>query len=310
MNFTLLQLRYLAAVARQGSFTAAARALNVSQPSISVAVDQVEKSFRQKLFVRQRGSGVALTTFGRMAVAKAMQVLAEADELAVLVSSTAVAGELVLGCFEDLGPHFAPGLIRSFSKRYPSVQMVIREETFETLGRRLSESAIDLGLTYDLGLPANVARVTLHELRPHALLSADHPLAAHATVSLADLEAYSLIASDQPYSWQHTLDLFQSRGLSAVIGKKVGSFELQRSLVANGLGVAVCWTRPHGDRSYDGLPLVCKTISDPLPLQRIMLVYDTRQRLSSAASAFVEEAKLWFSMQAIFSERGNDSSAS
>ncbi|TIX21377.1 MAG: LysR family transcriptional regulator, partial [Mesorhizobium sp.] len=82
MKFTLTQLRYVVAVARYGSVTMAAQALNVSQPSISVAIDHVEDALGQKIFVRQRGSGVALTSFGRRAVAKARQVLGEADELA------------------------------------------------------------------------------------------------------------------------------------------------------------------------------------------------------------------------------------
>jgi len=79
MRPTLAQLRYVVAVARYGSVTAAAAALNVSQPSISVAIDNVEDALGQKLFVRQRGSGVALTSFGRKAVAKARQVLGEAE---------------------------------------------------------------------------------------------------------------------------------------------------------------------------------------------------------------------------------------
>lgn len=301
MNITLAQLRYLVAVARHGSITIAAKALNVSQPSISVAIDQIEKQFHQKLFVRQRGSGVALTSFGRTAVAKARQVLAQTDELAALTSGgPEIGGELVLGCFQDLAPHFAPGLIRSFSKLHPAVKVTVREETFETLGRRLSEFAIDLALTYDLGLPETVARVSLHELGPHALLPAHHALGGQAAVSLSDLAAYPLIASDQPNSLQHTLDLFRNHHLSPTTSVTTRSFELQRSLVANGFGVAICWTRPHGDRSYDGMPLVCRPISDPLPLQRIILAHDARQRLSKAAFAFVDVALRWFSHRDVF----------
>lgn len=301
MNLTLTQLRYLVAVARHGSVTAAARMLNVSQPSISVAIDNVEETLGQKLFVRQRGSGIALTSFGRGAVAKAKQVLAEADELLGLATREAdVAGELVLGCFEDLAPYFAPALIRSFSQRCPAVTVVVRDETFETLGRRIGESAIDLGLTYDLGLPAHFARVLLHELRPHALLPEGHELASHSTVSLAELAAHPLITTDQPHSWQHMLDLFLSRGLSPIAQSRTSSFELQRSMVANGFGVAVSYTRPHGDVSYDGLPLVCKPLSDPLPMQRIILTHDTRQRLSKAALAFIEVAKEWFASHDVF----------
>ncbi|WP_027058217.1 LysR family transcriptional regulator [Mesorhizobium loti] len=301
MSLTLTQLRYLVAVARHGSVTGAARILNISQPSISVAIDAIEKDFGQKLFVRQRGSGVSLTSFGRVVVAKAKQVLAETDELMSLGSGkSAIGGELVLGCFEDLAPYFAPGLIRAFSERHPSVDVIVRDETFETLGRRLVDAAIDLGLSYDLGLPTHFARILLHELRPHALLPAGHALADRPEVSLADLAAYPLITTDQPQSWQHMLDLFRSRGLSPVADRATSSFELQRSMVANGFGVAVSYTRPHGDRSYDGLPLICKPLSDPLPMQRIILTYDTHQRVSNAALAFVETAKTWFSTRAIF----------
>ncbi|MER9453747.1 LysR family transcriptional regulator [Mesorhizobium sp. M0478] len=301
MNLTLSQLRYLVAVARHGSVTAAARMLNVSQPSISVAIDNVEAALGQKLFVRQRGSGIALTSFGRSAVAKAKQVLAEADELVGLGTRDAdVGGELVLGCFEDLAPYFAPALIRAFSQRCPAVTVVVRDETFETLGRRLGDAAIDLGLTYDLGLPSHFARILLHELRPHALLPQGHALASQASVSLAELATHPLITTDQPHSWQHMLDLFLSRGLSPVSQSTASSFELQRSMVANGFGVAVSYTRPYGDRSYDGLPLVCKPLSDPLPMQRIILTHDTRQRLSKAALAFTEVAKEWFASHDIF----------
>ncbi|BAV51669.1 transcriptional regulator [Mesorhizobium loti] len=301
MSLTLTQLRYLVAVARHGSVTGAARTLNISQPSISVAIDAIEKDFGQKLFVRQRGSGVSLTSFGRVVVAKAKQVLAETDELMSLGSgNSAVGGELVLGCFEDLAPYFAPGLIRAFSERHPDVAVIVRDETFETLGRRLADAAIDLGLSYDLGLPSHFARILLHELRPHALLPAGHALADRAEVGLADLAAYPLITTDQPQSWQHMLDLFRSRGLSPVADRATSSFELQRSMVANGFGVAVSYTRPHGDRSYDGLPLICRPLSDPLPMQRIILTYDTQQRVSNAALAFVETAKDWFSTRDIF----------
>ncbi|MER9743403.1 LysR family transcriptional regulator [Mesorhizobium sp. M0187] len=301
MNLTLTQLRYLVTVARHGSVTAAARMLNVSQPSISVAIDNVEATLGQKLFVRQRGSGIALTSFGRSAVAKAKQVLAEADELVGLGTRDAdVGGELVLGCFEDLAPYFAPALIRAFSQRCPAVTVVVRDETFETLGRRLGDAAIDLGLTYDLGLPSHFARILLHELRPHALLPQGHALASQASVSLAELATHPLITTDQPHSWQHMLDLFLSRGLSPVSQSTASSFELQRSMVANGFGVAVSYTRPYGDRSYDGLPLVCKPLSDPLPMQRIILTHDTRQRLSKATLAFTEVAKEWFASHDIF----------
>jgi DNA-binding transcriptional LysR family regulator len=96
------------------------------------------------------------------------------------------------------------------------------------------------------------------------------------------------------------LDLFLSRGLSPIAQSRTSSFELQRSMVANGFGVAVSYTRPHGDLSYDGLPLVCRPLADALPMQRIILTPDTRQRLPKAALAFIAVAKEWFASHDVF----------
>ena len=302
MSHSLSQLRYAVAAARHESISAAARELNVSQPSISVAISQIEERTGQKLFVRQRGAGIALTPFGQAFMAKAKIVLDDMDDLDALARGRAsVGGELVLGCFQDLAPHFAPALIRRMAELHPAVRITVSEERFETLEKRLGDAAVDIALTYDLGLPPNAARVLLSELAPHALLAASHPLAGQTTVSLADLAGEPLIVTDQPYSWQHMLDLFRAHGHSPSVAAKTRSFELQRSLVANGFGVAVSYTRPAGDRSYDGQRLACKPLSEAVPLQRIILAYDARQRLSKAAGALIEVAKEWFSQHEVFS---------
>ena len=178
MSPSLSQLRYAVAAARHESISAAARELNVSQPSISVAISQIEERTGQKLFVRQRGAGIALTPFGQAFMAKAKIVLDDVDDLDALArGKAAVGGELVLGCFQDLAPHFAPALIRAMAELHPAVRIAVSEERFETLEKRLGDAAVDIALTYDLGLPTTAARVRLSELAPHALLAASHELA-------------------------------------------------------------------------------------------------------------------------------------
>jgi DNA-binding transcriptional LysR family regulator len=301
MGHSLSQLRYAVAAARHESISSAARELNVSQPSISVAISQIEERTGQKLFVRQRGAGIVLTPFGQAFMVKAKIVLDDVDDLDALARGEAVVGgELVLGCFQDLAPHFAPALIRRMAELHPAVRISVSEERFETLEKRLGDAAVDIALTYDLGLPTNAARVLLRELAPHALLAASHPLARQDTVSLTDLACEPLIVTDQHYSWQHMLDIFRTYGHAPAVAAKTRSFEMQRSLVANGFGVAISYTRPIGDRSYDGLGLVCKPLDEPVPLQRIIIAYDARQRLSKAAGAFIDVAKEWFSLREPF----------
>jgi DNA-binding transcriptional LysR family regulator len=295
MKFSLRQLRYALAAAKHSNLTLAAEELHVSQPSISTAITELEQLFGQPLFVRQRGLGVSLTPFGHTVMAQAKRVLAEARTFSEIgTDSSDFSGELVLGCYEDLAPYCLPQILRRLQQDYPQVSVDMREGGFEYLGKRLAEGTLELALTYDLGLPANTQCTELCQLTAHALLPADHPLANDPHVSLQALSECNLVVTDQIHSWQHVLDLFNFHGLSPASVQRTHSFEFQRSLVANGFGVALTYTRPFGDHSYDGQPLVCRPIREELPAQRIVLAYDQRYPLTPPAEAFKQQALTWF----------------
>jgi len=202
-----------------------------------------------------------------------------------------VSGEVSLGCFTDLSPYYVPTLLKRFASSTPAVTVNYRDAGFDVLASQLEGGTIDLALTYDLGLSARIERLILVSLAPHALLSADHPLARRKSVSLRRLARYPLILTDQALSWQHVIGLFQFIGAEVNVAARASSFELQRGMVANGLGVAVAYTRPVGDHSYDGRNLAVRPISDHLPEQHILLAWPRQLPLSPAARAFCEFAK-------------------
>ena len=286
LSLTLKQLRYAAAAADAGNVTQAAENLNISQPSISVAIAQIEAHYGRKLFVRRKGEGVALTSFGATFMRDARALLDEAARLQRLGQAAQTAsGEVMLGCFTDLAPYYIPALISGFAKAMPAITVGFRDAGFDELAEQLGKGAIDLALTYDLGLGSGIERQTLIELSPYAMLPAHHPLARKPAVSLAELAKYPLILTDQALSWQYIVALFTGAGLEVDVATRASSFELQRSMVANGLGIAVAYTRPNTDRSYDGRKLAIRPISDKLPVQRILLAWAREQPLAPAASS-------------------------
>jgi DNA-binding transcriptional LysR family regulator len=298
MKITLRQLRYAVASARSASLSLAAAELHVSQPSLTAAIDSFEIHFGQKLFVRRRGAGAALTPFGHSVIDRARRVLEEVRQLESLAQSTGeVSGELVLGCFDELAPYCAAALMRRLQKRYPKLKIIVREEGFELLRRRLADGTINLALTYDLNTDPGLEVKVLRELRPHALLAADHPLAAKSAISLSELAAYPLVLIDQAASWQHMIELFRLHGLAPTVFAKTRSFEMQRSLVANGFGVALVYAEPFGQESYDGLTLCRRPVSDSLPAHRIVLARDSRFPSTAADVALIEIATQWFADQ-------------
>ncbi|MGE0005550.1 MAG: LysR family transcriptional regulator [Parvibaculaceae bacterium] len=286
ISLTLKQLRYALAAADAGNVTRAAERLNVSQPSISVAIAQVEAHYGRRLFVRRKGEGVTLTSFGAAFMRGARRLLDDAGRLHRLgQAGGAASGAVTLGCFTDLAPYYVPGLISRFRKAMPAVTVDFRDAGFDALAEQIGKGAIDLALTYDLGLGPGIERRTLVELHPYAMLPARHRLARRTAVSLADLAEHALILTDQALSWQHIVALFNAAGLDAEVAARASSFELQRSMVANGLGLAVAYTRPRSDRSYDGKTLAVRPISDKLPAQRILIAWARGQPLTPAAGA-------------------------
>lgn len=295
LSLTLKQMRYAVAAADIGNVTAAALQLHVSQPSVSMAIAAIEAQYDRRLFARQRGQGMILTAFGRSFVKEARAVLDRANGLTRLADRNApLSGEVTLGCFTDLSPYYIPALLKGFGDAVTSVSVNFRDAGFDALASQLQSGTIDLALTYDLGLSAKIERVNLMNLAPYAMLPADHPLARGKSISLRQLARHPLILTDQALSWQHVLELFQRSGIDVDVAARASSFELQRSMVANGLGVAIAYTRPVGDRSYDGRNLAIRVISDRLPDQRILLAWSRQAPLSAGAHAFCEFVKARF----------------
>jgi DNA-binding transcriptional LysR family regulator len=289
LSISLKQYSYLVAAAEHGNLTAAASALHVSQPAISVAIAAMEAHFGQAILVRRHGQGVSLTAFGRDVVQQARQVLSHAAQAERLRDDTGpLRGQIVFGSYLDLAAFYVPSLLRGFARKHPGVTIALRTVDFDTVSPQLESGAIDLALSYGLGLGPSIERIVLMEQLPCAIVAADHPLARRRSVSLRQLARYPLVLADEPLSREHIVALFSAAGVEIAATLQAGTFEFLRGLVANGHGVAVVYSRPKSDRSYDGKKLVELAITDSLPAHPILLARLQGASLNRAARAFTD----------------------
>src|SRR3954454_6808026 len=105
----LKDLRYFAAIAESGSMTAAAKSLHVSQPTLTVAMQNLEEQLKTQVFVRER-SGVKLTAAGDELLEHAKQIflLLEHAEQRVKGLESEDVGTFIIGSNESLGAYFLP----------------------------------------------------------------------------------------------------------------------------------------------------------------------------------------------------------
>lgn len=265
---SLRQLLYFTTTAQAGSATRAAERLNISQPSISAAIRELEAQFGRPLFERRQARGLELTEFGVAKLAEAREMLARAERFGAVSDPVPRLG---LAYFATIGPSYLPGLIARLTREIPGLEVDLRECDLEALARSLDRGIVDLAITYDIGLPAGIAREVLAEFEPHAVLAPDHPLARQPDVSLAELARYPFILVDLPLSREFLMVPFWQRGLSPQVILRTSSVEMVRAMAANGLGVSMLFTRPRHDLTHDGRKVACLPIRDETFVQKVVV---------------------------------------
>ena len=269
-RITLRQLEYVVAVGETGSITAASDKVNVSSPSISAAISQLEMDMGVQIFVRRHAQGLSLTSSGRRLFDEAKVILNKVQNLVAVADDTKgkLRGTLKLGCLITIAPILSANIRRRFEDIYPETEIILYEAHQADLLAMLDRAEIDVALTYDLGIGSNTVFVDVATLPPYVLLGANHPLAAASELAIEDLADQPMVLLDLPLSGDYFLSMFHRLGLTPQIGVRTKELPVLRSLVANGYGYGLLNVRTHAAVAPDGLPLVFTPLKgDHQPMQ-------------------------------------------
>jgi LysR family nitrogen assimilation transcriptional regulator len=155
-------LRYFSAVATHGSYSLAASHLRITQPAVSRQIQAIEQAYGTRLFKRD-GRRVALTEAGAVLYRKALEIVAQLDEVGSLVmaASKAPSGRISLGVPAAAGQVLLPQIIHRYRLKYPGVFIHIVQAYASDLAEMLAAGKIDAALIY--GQPRHVD-LELHPL--------------------------------------------------------------------------------------------------------------------------------------------------
>ncbi len=292
-RFSLRQLEYLVACIDHGSTARAAIALNVSQPTISIAVTKLEDQLGVQLLRRHHSQGVSATASAEDILPSARALLAHATDLQRQVTATGgeMVGELRLGSFTTLASSVLPRLVNAVSTEHPDIHLRISEGTQDELLEGLNSGQLEMALLYDLNLPDDIQKIQLLELTPHVVLPHDHALIGQSEIDLADLATEPFILLDVPPSRDYFLGLFKTAGLTPNIVHSSPSLELVRGLVGYGLGFSLLVTRPTGDMTYDGQPLCIRPLKNEANKSAIVLARHKELRATQLMTLITELAQ-------------------
>jgi DNA-binding transcriptional LysR family regulator len=271
-NLSLRQLAYFLTTANHLSVLRAAETMNVSPSSVSTAITQLERTLGVKLFTRRHARGMLLTPAGRDLAVHARSILMHVRELETMGerSGSRAAVRLSVGCLNTLAPYLVPGLMREVERAHPKIQVRWQEDSHENLVEGLHSSTLDLAILYDYDLPTTVQAMPLRTMPVQLVLPAAHPFAQQKKPSLADVSKEPLILLDLPKTRDYFLSIFAAEGIEPRIAYRTGSFEMLRSMVANGYGYTVLNFSPpyliEGESR-----LVSRPLEKPLRPQELVL---------------------------------------
>ncbi len=284
--YTLRQLQMFEAVSRKQSYSRAAEELGVSQPSVSVQVQELEKDLGVELFARS-GRHTTLTEVGTIFYGRTVKILEDVEQSLVEVDGYLglERGRLRLGATEALGMYVLPEFISRYSGEHPGIDVELTLESNEDILDGLQSGRLDVGFG-DLDIPEEGPILAREIASTEFVLvtGREHILSLQQKINSDELtgEAFIIEGEGSPsfvgLEWLAT----GMRGATPTVTMQVGSCEALKKMVRAHLGITVTY-RVCIEWEYAASQLHILEITD-LGAQRTLYQYQLVGRTPTAAA--------------------------
>lgn len=222
--------------AELGSLSKVAVAYGTSQPQISRQISDLEREYGGRLFQRT-GRGVALTELGQRVAPKIRVWLASTQQLAndVRTSVGTPIGTVRIGSLPSTAYPLVTTLYYRIKKRYPLVQLAVREGQGAQLETWLEDGSVDLAILYRSSPSPKNGDTYLVETPTYLVGAHGDELTSRSTVPFSALDSVPLVLFCRPNSWRSRLEqLSAEHGISLNVALEADSLSLQTHVAADG----------------------------------------------------------------------------
>ncbi len=282
MEFRVLQ--YFLAVTREGNISAAAQSLNLSQPSLSRQLKDLEEELGAKLFIRGNRR-IELTEEGLILRKRAGEImqLVELTESEISEVKNNISGTLSIGAGESLSMHRITEVFRRLKENYPDIRLNVVSGDTEDLQDRLDRGLLDFALIFTDFDRNAYHHLTLEEKEIFGvIMRRDDPLAEKEYITVKDLYGKPLIVSRA-----NGLDIFSgSQARKLQVAATYNLLYNASLMVEDGIGVAI---------SFDGLvdtsenSSLCFRPLYPEISVSPSLIWKRHQKLSIISQLFIKQ---------------------
>lgn len=294
MAFTLRQLQFFVAAAEQGSVTGAARALSISQSSVTEAIRALENDLGVQLFDRQAW-GLEITHRGSLFLRHARQILSDVSNarFAFRDEVEQAGGRLALGVTSLVAGYVLSDILSRFRRAYPKVELSVIEDSGEYLQHLLIGGELDVAVLLTSSIRDRMAlHVETLLVSPYRLwLPLGHPLGQADSIAMEQLVGEPLIQLMVDEIEESMRQLMAAMEVKPTIAFRTRSVEAVRSLVATGAGMAILPSLVYRPWSLEGDRIEIRDVSGDLPSVQVGLAWRRGAPVSQPARNFIKVAQ-------------------
>jgi len=238
---TLRQLQFLCALATHGTFSRAADACLVAQPTLSAAIREVEAALGTQL-VERGARGIRLTQAGEAAVERARRILAETEDLVAEArgAGAPLTGPFRLGAIPTIAPFVLPRALNALRETYADLKLYLREDKTADLLEALRTRELDAAI---IALPWSTPGIeTEHVAEDEFLLAApaDHPLTTKPVLAPKDLIGEEVLLLEEGHCMRgHAEAVCSLPGIEHSEELSATSLQTMVQMVVGGLGLSL-----------------------------------------------------------------------
>ena len=246
LPYTLEQLVILRAVAKGGSFKNAAQSLFLTQPAVSLQIQNLEKQLKTNLFDRTKKQ-IELTEAGTLLLRYSNRILALCEESSRVLDdlSELQSGKLVIGASQTTGTYLMPKIIGLFQQKYPNINVQLNVDSTRKVAWHLMNRQVDIGIVGGK-IPKELRKIL--EITPYVedelalIVPPSHPYVKLECIKKEDLYDLKFISLNS-YSTIRTVvdDTLSKNGIDVTrlkVEMELNSIEAIKNAVQSSLGAA------------------------------------------------------------------------
>jgi len=238
----LKQLRAFCQTARSGSISKAAEKLFLSQPSVSLQIQALERELDTTLFER-RGPTIRLTPEGAVLAEMAQPLVEGIDSLSesfAAVRGDVRNGTLNIAAGESTILYILPEPVRNFAEQHPDISLKLHNVTGKDGLAMLRADEADFAVGSMLEIPDDINYYPIFTYNPVLITSLDHPLAQKKNITLGDISPHGLILPPRHLTTWRVVELvFQQYNTNYHVAMEAGGWQVIKTYVELGLGISI-----------------------------------------------------------------------